>query len=50
MRESVVNVWIYIDLETELAYNWSARAYNATKKDKLGILKSKWHNITEISN
>jgi len=41
MRESVVNVWIFIDQESNLAYNWSARAYNMTGSDeeKLALLK-----------
>jgi hypothetical protein len=41
MQELVTNIWIFIDLETELAYNWSGRVYsiNGTDEEKLMILK-----------
>ena len=41
MQELVTNIWIFIDLETELAYNWSGRVYsiNGTDEEKLLILK-----------
>lgn len=41
MKELVVNIWVYIDLVTELAYNWSGRVYciDGTDQEKLTILK-----------
>lgn len=41
MKELVVNIWIFIDLETELAYNWSGRVYSidGTDDEKFDILK-----------
>ena len=41
MRELAVNIWIYIDLGTELAYNWSGRVYciEGTDDEKFEILK-----------
>lgn len=40
MQELVTNIWIYIDLETELAYNWSGRVYSikGTDEEKLMVL------------
>ncbi len=41
MQELVTNIWIFIDLETEFAYNWSGRVYSikGTDEEKLQILK-----------
>ncbi|MBW6537791.1 MAG: hypothetical protein K0B11_22470 [Mariniphaga sp.] len=41
MHELVTNIWIFIDLKTELAYNWSGRVYSikGTDEEKLQILK-----------
>lgn len=41
MKELVVHIWIYIDLMTEFAYNWSGRVYciEGTDDEKLDLLK-----------
>lgn len=41
MQELVTNIWIFIDLETELAYRWSGRVYSikGTDEEKLNILE-----------
>lgn len=41
MKELIVNIWIYIDLETELAYNWAGKVYNTggTDEEKFTLLK-----------
>ena len=41
MRELIVNIWIFIDLDTEIAYNWSGRVYSIEGNDdkKLDFLR-----------
>jgi hypothetical protein len=34
MEELVINIWIYVDLETELAYNWCGKVYSLTGTDE----------------
>jgi hypothetical protein len=42
MEELVINIWIFIDLETELAYNWCGKVYSlsGTDEEKYQVLRS----------
>ena len=41
MEELIINFWIYVDLQTEVIYNWSAKVYciSGSDNDKTTFLK-----------